>query len=207
MKRLLCSVVLVAFAARAQMPPGPPPPPDDVPQAEAAAPPRPAGNPAMVQPPGSTWAARVHVSNSRSSPLELRRDGPRGQLICSAPCDQVVQFAPSDPFVVTGPGLVPSEPFHLKLVNGELNVRAEPTLEIARTAGKGLVLVGGGGFIVGLIASYAGFVGCIGTGGESCPSTNTIKAIEFMGLIGIGLALAGGAVLLLNPPTSVTVSE
>jgi hypothetical protein len=195
MRRLLCSIVLVAFAVRAQTTPEPPPPDDEAPPVRR-----------MVQPPSSTWGARLHLSSPQNSPLVLRREGEHGEVVCTAPCGELVQFRPSDPFVLTGPGITPSEPFRLKANNGDLQIRAEPSMEAARTAGKTLIVVGVAG---GIIGGYAPLLACGGSRGNSdwCYGNGPLIVALSTAAIGGALALLGVGLLAAHSPTRVTVSE
>jgi hypothetical protein len=114
--RALALVTLLSFAVRAQEPP-PPPPPD------------------------SGFSLRVHLL-SPDARVQLRQALPGDPIVCTAPCDKLLDLHDAELFTLGGPGLAPSDEFNIRPRDGELTLQVHPASSGPRTAAKVGIVVG-----------------------------------------------------------------
>jgi hypothetical protein len=200
MKRLLCSVVLITFAARATEP-APPPPSDEIP----------APAPSSDEP---SWNLRVHLL-TKDGRVELRRLTDNA-LICKTPCGSELQFHEDDQFVLGGQGLLRSVPFQLRPRDGEVTLRVSSGDVTPLILGGVTLSVGSSmAMISGLFYAINGSIpaGLFCDEDAACHAReNAAKAdaqstARTVAFVGLGVAAVGGLILLLTHRTSYTVEE
>jgi hypothetical protein len=180
-KRFFSCGLLLTFAARAAEPP-PPPPSED---------------------PGP-WTLRVHLLTSDER-VELRRVVDDA-LICKAPCGAELQFHESDTFVLTGSGVSRSNTFEFRPRDGEVTLRVSSGSVVPKVIGAILLVVGATLAVDGGLA-YAASSIPVSDNCSSNPACSTNSTAGILALIGLGLAIAGGIVLLQTHVTTYTVEQ
>jgi hypothetical protein len=199
-KRLLCGLLLFAFAARATEPP--PPPPDELPAPARV--PAPALTSAYGEP---SWTLRVHLL-TEDERVELRRVADNA-LICKAPCGQELQFHQSDEFVLRGKGLSPSPPFLFSPREGDVSLRVQPASAAPRFAGGVLVAGGAAAAAIGglyALAEAAASI-CMADSNGCTSHADQVQTGAIVALAGLGAAAIGLLILLSTHPTTYSVEE
>ena len=131
MKKLICSLLLSAFGARAAEPPAPPP--------------------ATGFAESRYQRVRLHLLSDEPG-VELRNGG--GQLVCKAPCEAPLPVLEGDRFTIEGPGLLSSDAFSFAPDDTDVTLRVHPGHRSQRVAG--VVLTSAGGAIVSTWVTFFG---------------------------------------------------
>jgi hypothetical protein len=130
MKRALCGLLLLSFAARAVEP----------------------APPAWQPSAGGAFSQRVRLLGDDDR-VELWRIDPDGYtVVCKTPCSAMVQVRPMDQFMLVGRGIVPSAVFHLEPRDGDLKLKVSVRDPGPRIFG---MVLGGAGLVVAGISGLA----------------------------------------------------
>jgi hypothetical protein len=159
-----------------------------------------------------SWHLRLHLLSDDDRVQLLRIvPGSRDALVCTAPCNAMLDYRASDVFVLDGPGLLASRPFQFRPRDGDVTMRVSAGPWIPRAVGS-VTLVGGG-----LTALWGGLnlAGRLAFGDVFCDQDP--KCIEgharekrtstFITFTGLAVALVGGVLILSSHPTTYTVEQ
>jgi hypothetical protein len=129
---------------------------------------------AAPPPPPGPGVVRVHLFGEREDKVGLYRVGgqqlvrlgnaiavtPSTELICSTPCDTIVDGRNGASFFLDGEGMPPSEQFSLQERSGDLGITVERGSSGLLTGGFVLALLGGSSLLPGaLMAGIGGGIG------------------------------------------------
>lgn len=169
------AALLVPAAAHAQAPaPAVPPPVFAVPPADLAT----LAPPAPPTPPG---VVTLHVE-SPAPLLILESLGLERRVVCTSPCDRVIDGSRGQSFSASGAG--GSMTFKLADMRGNVDLLVRPGSSVLRNLGIVLTSVGGTAVIASPVALVSGLLSHDGVG-------------PGFGVLGIGAAVAVGGVVLL----------
>ena len=178
---IAAAALLVPTAAHAQAPP-PAAPPTDL---ATLAPPAPPSGPGVV---------RLHVE-SPAPLLILESLGSGSRLVCTSPCDSVVDGSRGQRFTASGP--VGATTFQLAGMQGDVDLLVRPGSALRKYLGIAATSLGGTALILSPVAALAaGLSGGIGRNVGSAAASAGVS----VGVGGLAL-LAGGIYLLVTGKT------